>query len=68
MALDDSMLSPSGIAVNPEPVAESLPWGIFELARKSYEEALQSPTASPFSRVDLIEPIDTPLEWRRLLH
>lgn len=39
MALDDSMLSLSDIALNPEPVAESFPWEIFEPVRKSFEEA-----------------------------
>jgi hypothetical protein len=39
MALDDSMLSLSDIAVNPEPVAESFPWELFEPVRKSFEEA-----------------------------
>ncbi len=39
MALDDSMLSVSDIAVNPEPVADSFPWEIFEPVRKRYEES-----------------------------
>ncbi len=39
MALDDSMLSPSDIALNPAPVAQVFPWEIFEPVRKDYEEA-----------------------------
>jgi len=39
MALDDSMLSLSDIAVNPGVVAESFPWEVFEPVRKSYEQA-----------------------------
>ena len=39
MALDDSMLSLSDIALNPEPVAECFPWEMFEPVRESYEQA-----------------------------
>lgn len=39
MALDDSMLSLSDIAVNPEPVAASFPWELFEPVRVRYEQA-----------------------------
>jgi hypothetical protein len=39
MALDDSMLSPTNIAVNPGAVAESFPWEVFEPVRESYELA-----------------------------
>jgi hypothetical protein len=39
MALDDSMLSVSDIAVNPGPVAENFPWEVFEPVRKRYEDA-----------------------------
>src|SRR5450759_4538262 len=39
MALDDSMLSATNIAVNPGAVAESFPWEVFEPVRERYEEA-----------------------------
>jgi hypothetical protein len=39
MALDDSILSPTNIALNPAPVAESFPWEIFEPVKAAYEEA-----------------------------
>ncbi len=39
MALDDSILSLSDIAVNPGPVAQEFPWEVFEPVRKRYEDA-----------------------------
>lgn len=39
MALDDSILSPTDIALNPAPVADNFPWEIFEPVREAYEEA-----------------------------
>ena len=39
LIMDDSMLSLSDIAVNPEPVAESFPWELFEPVRVRYEQA-----------------------------
>jgi hypothetical protein len=39
MALDDSILSATDMALNPGPVAESFPWEIFEPVRVRYEEA-----------------------------
>jgi hypothetical protein len=39
MALDDSILSATDIALNPAPVAESFPWEIFEPVRRGYEKA-----------------------------
>ena len=39
LCLDDSILSIADIAINPEPVAEELPWELFEPVRESYEKA-----------------------------
>lgn len=39
MALDDSILSATDIALNPAPVAECFPWEIFEPVKVAYGEA-----------------------------
>lgn len=39
LCLDDSMLSIADIAVNPEAVAELIPWELFEPVREEYEKA-----------------------------
>ena len=39
LCLDDSMLSIADIAINPEAVADLIPWELFEPVREAYERA-----------------------------